>query len=142
MPNSPMRFYYGHGEEIDPAVGVQLEICANRHPLEVKVTDEGIGAYEFWGAPGFDSRLALEVFSDDLQIYIDFPNCTYDVALQRMEEVTGYVSERREASASEGHSDLSGTLLLKLESAELNVNLFSKEKLLNGATLTYAWEEV
>ena len=36
--------------------------------LEVKEVDNGIGAYEFWGSPGYDVSYGLELQTDEAQL--------------------------------------------------------------------------
>jgi hypothetical protein len=51
-----------------PDLGYEDEISDQ---LEVRHVDNGIGSYEFWGSPGYDSRPGLELQTDEAQL--EFP---------------------------------------------------------------------
>lgn len=48
------------------------EAISNIESPEVSYVDNGIGAYEYWGAKGIDQRMEWEVEGDEVKIQINF----------------------------------------------------------------------
>ena len=50
--------------------------AAARSQLQTRLDDEGMGTYEFWGSPGYDSRPTLQLRSNAVTVTLDSPSLT------------------------------------------------------------------
>jgi len=87
--------------------------CKKLLPLDVHVEDQGIGAYEFWGAPGNDVRLCL-VTSEEEKKYTFFmdwwPSCGMVEFLKLLKETFHNLTEEW----TDEHTSMVGTFRLTI----------------------------